>query len=91
MDLQAKINLESILDINATLFVKVDNIFDHLNETSVYSSTGSAEYNARLPESEQLLLDQLAAEGHFSLNEVDLRPNYYSSPRKVQVGLEIGF
>jgi outer membrane receptor protein involved in Fe transport len=73
------------------LFLKVDNLFDHLNEESVYSSTGRAGQNGRLPEDELLEREKLEQEGHFTLGEVDNEPGYYSSPRKIQIGLEFRF
>jgi outer membrane receptor protein involved in Fe transport len=91
VDLKAKKNLKNLLGMNAALYLKVDNLFDHLNQVGVYSSTGTAKYNARLPENEELLLRQLGQEGHFILDEIDINPGYYSSPRKVQIGLEMNF
>lgn len=90
VDLKAKKYLK-LGNLNATLFLKVDNLFDHLNQTSVFSSTGRADQIARLPENKEILLEQLKQEGHFTLHEVDVRPEYYTSPRKVQMGLEVFF
>lgn len=73
------------------LFLKIDNIFDQLNQENVFSSTGSADELARLPE--QRVLDErtIEQEGLFTLQEIDLRPGFYSSPRKIQLGMEITF
>jgi outer membrane receptor protein involved in Fe transport len=75
----------------STLFLKIDNLFDHLNQNSVYSSTGRADQNARLPKNEELLIATLQQEGLFSLHDIDVQPDWYSSPRVVQIGLEFDF
>ena len=90
LDLKAK-KILSFGGFRTAIFLKIDNLFDHLNEVSVYSSTGTASYNARLPENKDLLVKTLKQEGHFTLEEVDVRPQYFSSPRKVQLGLEFHF
>ncbi len=90
IDLKAKKQL-NIAGFKTTVFLKVDNLFDHLNQSDVYSSTGTADYNARLPENQQLLIETLKQEGHFTINEVDVRPEWYSSPRKLQLGWEFYF
>ena len=90
VDLKARKYLK-LGGINTQLFIKVDNIFDHLNHNSVFSSTGRADQIARLPEMKQLELERLAQEGLFSLDEIDLAPGYFSNPRKIQMGLEFIF
>ena len=89
-DIQAKKHLK-ILNFNSVIFLKTDNFLDHLNHESVHSSTGRADQLARLPENETLDKEKLEQEGHFTMEEVDVRPDYYSSPRKVQIGIEIKF
>jgi outer membrane receptor protein involved in Fe transport len=73
------------------VFLKVDNVFDHLNEESVFASTGRATSPARLPDQRSILLSALSQEGLFTLNEIDNHPDYYSQPRKVTLGLEWRF
>jgi outer membrane receptor protein involved in Fe transport len=90
LDLKAK-KFFRIAGLRSSLFLKVDNLFDHLNQNSVHSSTGRADQVARLPENQQLLLDTLEQEGLFTIEEYDLYPSYFSDPRRVQVGLEINF
>jgi outer membrane receptor protein involved in Fe transport len=77
--------------LNTALFVKVDNVFDNLNEEYVYSSTGRAGQNARLPQEEELEKERLAQENNFTLGEIDNHPEWYSSPRKVEFGFEVLF
>lgn len=73
------------------IFLKVDNVFDHLNEETVYASTGRASNPARLPDQKELLLSALAQEGLFTLREIDNHPEYYSLPRKITLGIEWRF
>ncbi len=75
--------------ISTILFIKIDNLFDTLNENSVYSTSGNASENIRLPEVEALEKERLLQENNFSLNEIDVRPEWYSSPRKIQIGIEL--
>ncbi len=72
-------------------FLKVDNVFDNLNEETVYASTGRATNPARLPDQKELLLNALAQEGLFTLSEIDNHPEYYSLPRKITLGFEWRF
>jgi len=90
IDLKAKKGFK-LAGIRTVVFLKVDNLFDHLNEESVYSSTGAADQIARLPEDEVLEREKLQQEGHFTLEEVDINPTYYSTARKIQLGMEFNF
>lgn len=89
-DIQAKKHLK-ILNYDAIIFFKTDNILDNLNHESVHSSTGRADQIARLPENELLDREKLEQEGHFLMEEVDVHPEYFSSPRKIQIGLGVRF
>lgn len=73
------------------IFCNVDNLFDHLNQRYVYATSGLAKVNAMLPELREIRNVKLAQEGIFTPHEIDNRPQYYSSPRHVQVGLELLF
>lgn len=90
VDLKAKKYFE-LGGLEYVLFLKIDNLIDHLNQSDVYSTSGTADENARLPEQEGLELERLEQEGHFTLDEVDNRPEWYSSPRKIELGLEVYF
>ncbi|RMH76888.1 MAG: TonB-dependent receptor [Calditrichaeota bacterium] len=90
VDLKAK-KFFRILGQRATLFLKVDNLFDHLNHENVFSSTGRADEVARIPEELKILQETLEQEGLFTLEEIDLNPDNFSEPRKIQVGMEIKF
>ncbi|RKY55469.1 MAG: hypothetical protein DRP96_12465, partial [Candidatus Neomarinimicrobiota bacterium] len=74
-------------DHRIKLYCKIFNLTDRLNELRVYSSTGNAKHPYRtLPNIEVLLNNP-----NFTLEEVDLRPDYFSSPRRVVIGLNIDF
>jgi len=72
-------------DTYISLFVKVYNLFDRLNELYVYSDTGRATY-ALYPNID--FGDQF---GRHHLDDYLTRPHYYSSPRSIRFGLTMGF
>lgn len=90
MDMKASARLP-LFGQRTSVYVKVDNIFDHLNEEQVYASTGQASSPARLPDILALELSRLAQEGLFTLHDIDNHPEYYSLPRKVTLGFEWRF
>lgn len=71
------------------VFLQVDNLFDHLNENSVFSTTGRATNNARLPYDEQIERQNLEEGGQFTMQEWDNRPSWYSSPRRIRIGVAV--
>ena len=62
------------------IYVKVYNLFDTKNEINVFDDTGRAGYS---------LLNQYTPEyqGPNTLSEWLSRPDYYSEPRKIILGL----
>ncbi|MCK5738532.1 TonB-dependent receptor [bacterium] len=68
-----------------SFFLKVYNLFDTLNENYVYSDTGRATY-ALYPSTDYGHLF-----GRHALNDYLTRPNYYSAPRSVRMGVNFGF
>jgi phosphoglycerate-specific signal transduction histidine kinase len=78
-------------ELEYVVYLKIDNVFDHLNQIDVFSSTGKANQNSRLPEDLQLELERISQAGLFTLPEIDNRPSWYSSPRKIQLGFEVHF
>ena len=68
-----------------SLFLKIYNVFDTLNELDVYSDTGRATYST-----EPLYAGGDRPRGLNTLEEYYVRPEFYSSPRRVSIGLEIG-
>lgn len=68
---------------NAGLFARIYNVFDLKNETGVYDDTGRAFPNLRyyngLPQ------------GLNTKEEYLFRPDFYSAPRRVSIGMSINF
>lgn len=68
-----------------SVFLKVYNLFDTLNEINVFTDTGRSGYTL------ELTRNQTAPRGVNTLQEYFTRPDFYSSPRQIVVGAEIGF
>ena len=77
--------------MNCMVFLNIDNLFDHLNQESVYPTTGLADENAMLPETREIRDMQLTQVGLFTPQEIDNRPYFYSPPRRVQLGFGVNF
>ena len=69
------------------LFARVYNILDGLNAGRVYTSTGNPAHPYRTIGETEILLQN----PNFSLQEIDLRPDFYSEPRRVVAGIELSF
>ena len=69
------------------LYCKVFNLTDRLNERYVYAGTGRAGYNYRTMADRDLLLRN----PNFTIEQIDLRPDYYSEPRRVILGFSMDF
>lgn len=76
-----------------TLFAKVFNLFDQLNEISVYDNTGRATYNLEESKGGPQETNRLAetVSGVHSATEYFVRPQYYSAPREVRLGVSLEF
>jgi outer membrane receptor protein involved in Fe transport len=72
-------------DLSYSVFVKIYNLFDRLNEQDVFGDTGRATYTT-----EPLYAGGERPRGLNTLDDYFVRPNYYSAPRSVLIGLEIG-
>lgn len=88
--MEKSFDFQSIL---LTLFVKVFNLFDTLNERFVYNDTGRASYTLEELKGGAQETNELAAKipGIKSATEYFIRPNYYSAPREVRLGLTLEF
>jgi outer membrane receptor for ferrienterochelin and colicin len=84
-DLHAHKDFYFSKDVHATVFLKVYNLFDRLNEILVYSDTGRSTY-ALYPS-----VDHGNEFGRHYLKDYLTRPNYYSGPRSVRLGMSLGF
>jgi len=88
LDFKAQKFIE-IAGLNLNIFLKVDNVFDHLNENSVYSNTGRATQRARLPYDEKIQREMLKQGGQFTMQEWDNQPHWFSPPRRIQLGISV--
>jgi len=69
-----------------TLFLRVYNLLDRLNERDVYSDTGSASYSTQ-----PLYFGGEPPRGINTINQYYVRPDFYYEPRQIQIGLEFKF
>lgn len=83
----------NIFDLSFTLFLKVYNLFDALNERYVYDDTGRATYSIEEKMGSAQNTNDKAAKtpGMHSADEYFVRPNYYLAPRNVKVGVSLKF
>ncbi|MFO7446230.1 MAG: TonB-dependent receptor [Ignavibacteriaceae bacterium] len=70
---------------NVSLFLKVYNLFDTANELDVFGDTGRAGYSLELTRAQE------APKGLNTLEEYFTRPDFYSAPRQVIIGVSYGF
>ncbi len=68
-----------------SVFLKIFNLFDTLNEVNVFGDTG------RAGDTLELTRNQTPPRGVNTLKEFFTRPDFYSSPRQVVLGAEISF
>jgi len=66
-------------------FIKVFNLFDIANEIQVYGDTGRAGYTLELTRAQE------APRGVNTLSEYFKRPDFYSSPRQINIGASFTF
>jgi len=69
-----------------TLFLRAYNLFDRLNENNVFTDTGRAGYSLA-----PLYTGGLRPRGLNRLDEYFIRPDFYSSPREVNIGVKFKF
>jgi len=83
----------TIQGIGLTIFLKIYNLFDTLNERLVYNDTGRASYTLvqgqGTAEETQKLSDTIP--GIHSPGEYFTRPDFYLAPREVNIGMSIEF
>ncbi len=66
-------------------FVKIYNVFDTANEINVFGDTGRAGYTLELTRA------QVAPRGLNTLKEFFTRPDFYSAPRQIVLGVAFSF
>ena len=64
--------------------INVYNLFDIRNELTVYSDTGRATYSLV-----RTYTPQYTGPGFNSLDEYQVRPDYYSAPRQIKIGFSL--
>jgi len=79
--------------MDIVVFLKIYNLFDQLNENSVYSTTGRSTYTLDANRAEALETDRIAerVEGVHTSGDYYNRPDYYRAPREVRVGVSLEF
>ena len=82
-----------LTDLIITAFLKVYNLFDTKNESYVYDDTGRATYTLESSRSGPEATNELAANNPLikSADEYFVRPQYYSAPREVRLGVMLEF
>jgi hypothetical protein len=71
------------------LFLRIYNLYDQANELSVHSITGTATRDHRFAVQEHLDRERLV--GLFTLQDVDTHLNWFSEPRRIELGLIFSF
>lgn len=71
------------------LFLRIYNVFDQANELTVHSVTGTATRDHRFAVEEQLDRERLVE--LFTLQDVDTHLDWFSEPRKIELGLTYSF
>ncbi len=74
----------NLLEQQISLFLKVYNLFDTENELEVFGDTGRAGYTL------ELTRGQAPPRGVNTLEEYFTRPDFYSAPRQIIVGVSYG-
>ena len=85
--------MRSNLDFNFTIFLKIFNLFDTLNERLIYNDTGRATYTLAANQSAAQATDKLATKfpAIHSAQEYFNNPAFYLSPREVKLGVSFEF
>jgi hypothetical protein len=80
-------------DVLVTVFLKVFNLFDGLNERLVYNDSGRSTYTLEESKNTAQATNELAAKipGAHSATEFFVRPNYYAAPREVRIGVSLEY
>lgn len=74
------------------VFAKIFNVLDKLNENFVFTDTGRASYSLNGRRGIHASWEPAyGLPGIHNLDEYNSRPNFYSSPREVRLGLKLSF
>ncbi len=79
--------------LNLTVFLKVFNLFDVLNERLIYTDTGRATYTLLTGQGSAKATNELSQEipGVHSAQEYFVQPQFYLPPREVKLGFSLEF
>ena len=79
--------------LDMVLFGKIYNLFDIQNERYVFNDTGRAGYTFvnRSSQETDAFIKHYGEPGVHTWEEYQIRPNYYSAPRSVQLGISVEF
>lgn len=82
-----------LTDLVLTAFLKVYNLFDTRNERFVYDDTGRATYTLESNRSGAEAANELSEKNPLikSADDYFVRPQYYTAPREVRLGLMLEF
>ena len=72
---------------SASMFLRIYNLYDNANELVVYPVTGKAGRDHRFEVEEEL--DKKRLVDLFTLRDVDIHQNWFSEPRKAELGISI--
>ena len=73
-----------ISGLNYIVYAKIFNVLDRRNENKVFADTGDAERTLDI-------FSTGDARGRNTLEEFFLRPDFFSEPRRIQMGFKVGF
>ncbi|MCK5455188.1 MAG: hypothetical protein KAJ16_12540, partial [Calditrichia bacterium] len=74
------------LGLRYQFFNRIFNLFVRLNEVDIFTDTGRSGYTLA-----PLYVGGLHPRGLNSLDSYFIRPDYYSVPRRIQLGFELQF
>jgi len=72
---------------NATLFIRVENVFDYLNQHGVYDDSGKADFTRW----ENIAKSQNTDEAVNTIHSWFNNETFYSMPRRIEFGVTYGF
>ena len=83
----------NIEGLSLTVFLKVFNLFDVLNERLIYTDTGRATYTLLTSQGSAQATDKIAdnVPGVHSAKEYFVQPQFYLPPREVKLGFSLEF
>ncbi len=76
-----------VSNLDFTLYARIYNLLDRLNQRYVYDDTGSASYSL-VP---TYTPNEGGQYGRHDLSNYLTRPNYYAPPRQIRLGLKVSF